>query len=340
MGTAVYLIPDESDTAETLSSPGDSTASAVSDVSSYGYVRVVGASTGMCDLEIEKGLTESGPFFHYETISLDDEDVDRWIKLKVGLYPHFRLTATNTESSDAVQVKFFVYYDDTYKFCSPLDIRDLTQLSYTEVSDSEIMKLIDVAVPQFNSDICEDIKGQEIWSIDTRRPNTIDGSNTEFYVNLGSKYYFGDLDDDGEVDEDDITVYEYTDDHQKVLMTVSSLTTSGVDKGKFELSTAPAENSTITVTYRKQPVHHDNELVKVACANLTSALVMSSIDPNDFSSLKIGGLKAVMGVGKKKAKTFIGKYEALVNKIDYLRAETIKQKNDFVTIDFEHIDEV
>ena len=332
------MIPATATGVETLASPGDSTSSSVSTVTGNAVVRVVGVCSGSGTLEIEKALTEGGAFFHYSTETLDDSDIDIWIKLQSGLYPYFRLTATNTESTDPIDCKYLVYFDSGYKFCTPIDIRDITDLSRTEVSDADLMSLIDVAVVQVNSDITCDVVEEVLLSGDARRPNTINGSNTEFWIDLTKFYYFGDLDDDGLVDEDDLIVYEYTSDNQKVLLTVSSLTTSGVDKGKFELSTAPAEDSYLTTTYRKQPVLDSNNLVKDACANLTAALAMSRIDPNDFSSLRIGGLKAVMGVGRKKSMTFLGKYEALVNKIDYLRTEAVQIVPTYESIDFEDID--
>jgi hypothetical protein len=340
MGAAEYLIPSTANGTSTLEESGDSVSSTVSSVTGYSVVRVVGVSSGSCTLNVEKALTSGGPFFNYSTELLDDSELDRWIKLTSGIYPYFRLTATNTESTDPIQVKFFVYFDDTYRVCTPIDIRDLTGLSTTEMEDSDIIKLIDSAVVKLNSDISEDIIEEELVYGDARRPNTIDGSNTTFYVLVGSKYHFGDLDDDGDIDTSDLVVYEYTDDNQKVLMTVSSFTTSGVDKGKFVLSTAPAQGSTLTVTYRKQPVIYSSELIKQACVNLVSAMAMSRIDPNDFSSLQIGGLKAVMGVGKKKAEKFIGKYEELVNKIDYLRNAVVKSDVGYLTIDYENIDSI
>jgi hypothetical protein len=339
MSAAEYLLPSTADGTITLTENGDSVSSATSSVTGYSVVRVVGVSSGSCSLNIEKAITSGGPFFNYAVESLNDSDIDLWIKLTTGVYPYFRLTATNTDA-EPIQGKFFVYFDDKYRICTPIDIRDLTGLTTTEMSDSEILKLINAAIVKLNVDISEDVIEEPIQYISQRRPNTINGENTEFFINLGLNYHLGDIDDDGEITIGDIVVYEYTNDNQKVLKTITSITASGVNKGRFILEEAPLENSTLTVTYRKQPVDYTAEIIKQACMNLVSSLAMSRIDPNDFSSLQIGGLKAVMGVGKRKAEKFIGKYEELVNKIDYLRTELVKSNVGYETIDFEDIDSI
>jgi len=337
MATAEYLIPSTSDGTVELEAEA-SVSSTVSSVVSSKTCRIVGASTGLCNLRVEKALTENGPFFSYTSQTLDDSDIDYWIKLDAGLYPYFRLTATNQETTEEIQVKFFIYLDDAYKYCDPIDVRNLCGLSYDDITDTYLMNCIDSAVVQLNADISELVVEERILGIDQRRLNIIDGSNTTFYIDIEDNKYFGDLDDSGEIDTDDITVYEYTSDRlQKILMTVSSFTTTGVDKGKFVLSIAPSTSSYLTVTYRKQRLPVTNALIKEACTYLSASIALTRIDPNEFSSVQIGGLKAVMGSAKRKGRQFLDKYAELIRRIDTTTLTPAEQPSEYKPIDYPQV---
>jgi len=82
----------------------------------------------------------------------------------------------------------------------------------------------------------------QIKYIDAFRKNTINGTNTDFYVPDSWDKYLGDRDGDLEINTDDVEVWEYTNTKTRSQLTVSSLD----EYGHVTVSTAPASGSNST----------------------------------------------------------------------------------------------
>jgi len=178
-------------------------------------------------------------------------------------------------------------------YCTVNDVRLLSGLTTSEISDADLVSLISYATAELNGDI-NYIKNDEIVSyIDSEKENKIDGSNTTFYLLDVHKnnLQIGDYDNDGDVDTSDFYVYTIDNEGTRSDYTVSTL--DDKKNGKITLSSAPSTNETLYVTYSVAPLDEDtpDTLIKQACAQLTAALAFTKIDAKKLAGFTIGKVK-------------------------------------------------
>jgi len=191
-------------------------------------------------------------------------------------------------------------------YCEPSDVRTMTNLITTDISDGHLASLIEYATAQLNHAINSRIIEEVVSSIDATRENKIDGANTTFYVQNSFKWFIGDLNDDGTVDANDLEVYKYASDGTKTTSTVSSVTPSD---GKFVLSVAPEPGAKVTVTYSYAPLDEatPHPLIKQACIMLASSLAYTKIDAGKLKHFKIG--KLTVARQPEAFQTYFGMYQ-------------------------------
>jgi hypothetical protein len=174
----------------------------------------------------------------------------------------------------------------TYKgYATVEDVRNMTNLTTSDLTDTQLCVLIGYCGAQLNADINVYVEEEEIWEIDNTKTNKIDGTNATFYT---VNYPIGDINDDMAVDTSDITVYQYLSDGTKSTLTVSSITPN---TGKFVLSTAPASSiCKLTITYKYAPisVSDPNQKIKMACALLTAAWAYTKINVGKSPHWRMG----------------------------------------------------
>lgn len=197
-------------------------------------------------------------------------------------------------------------------YCTASEVRTLTGITLSDVSDSDLNEFISYAVQELNHAISVKVVRERVDRIDNTRTNTIDGSNTTFYVKHWKDYYIGDLNNDGTVDENDVIVYLVSGDGTETKATVSSVSPS---EGKFVLASAPQSGVKMYVTYCYTPydVSEPHALVKLACIYLTAALVYSRIDARKIQNFSIGKLK--IGKQSQAFEVYYRKYMQIVNQI-------------------------
>lgn len=106
------------------------------------------------------------------------------------------------------------------------NIRLLTNITTSQVSDDDLESLISQATKEIMSKINVSITREKIEYIDETRQNDIDGSNKTYYVKNWKGKYIGDKNLDGEVDSDDVTVYVIASDGTETEATVDSVDSS------------------------------------------------------------------------------------------------------------------
>ncbi|MFA5407011.1 MAG: hypothetical protein WC307_06665, partial [Candidatus Nanoarchaeia archaeon] len=155
---------------------------------------------------------------------------------------------------------------------------------------------------------------EELLTIDNYRSNTIDGSNTTFYINTSwSNTFLFDRDGDGSLTTSDIVVYAYNSSTD----TRSTLTVSSIsEEGKFVLSSAPASGLSLYVTYRYSRVSLTDPTLKTACILLSNAFAYLKIGANEFDKITMAELK-VAKTGKS-FDYFNDKYEGVLYKLQHL----------------------
>lgn len=209
--------------------------------------------------------------------------------------------------SDVIQATKYIGY------CSLNDIRHISHLSTTDISDTEMYEILKLSMAQLNADINTEIIREPVFYIDNTRKNLINNSNTDYYVKNWKKY-IGDRDDDGDVDSSDVIVYQVASDGTETELTVSSV---DANNGKITLETAPASSVRLYVTYNYTPVSvsDPHQLVKLACAYLTSYRCYNFKDFGTAGDVKFGTFAVKKARGK----------ESTVEKLDSQYQKIIRQ---------------
>lgn len=157
------------------------------------------------------------------------------------------------------------------------DVNLLTNITSSDISNADITSIISESTKELNALINVHIEREKVEYIDETRENTINGTNTTFYIKNWNNRFLADMNDDGSVSTSDITVYLVSDNYTETTATVSSVDAS---LGKFVLSTAPASTYQMYVTYEwcyKNPATPD-PLIKLACTLLTASYCYAKLN--------------------------------------------------------------
>jgi len=175
-------------------------------------------------------------------------------------------------------------------YCTATEVRSVSGLTASEISDADLTTLITYATAQLNRDIQVKIVREKVEYIDETRTNYINGSNNVFYVKSWKEYYIGDLDDDGDVDTSDVIVYLVAGDGTETTATVSAV---DHEAGKITLASAPSSGTEVYITYCAS--HADmstpHALVKLACSQLAAALAFTKLDVKKVQSWSVGKIR-------------------------------------------------
>jgi hypothetical protein len=200
----------------------------------------------------------------------------------------------------------------TFKgYCTVEDVRNMTNLTTNDLTDTQLCLLIEYCGAQLNEDMNVYLEEEEVWEINNTKTNKIDGTNATYYT---KKYPIGDSNNDMAVDTTDLEVYQYLSDGTKQQLTVSSITPN---TGKFILSIAPASSIVkITVTYRycQLSVSDPNALVKMACALLTAAWAYTKINVGKAPRWRMGSTQIWRDMDSFK--TYYNKYLQILTQIN------------------------
>lgn len=206
-------------------------------------------------------------------------------------------------------------------YCSTADVRAITNLTTSEISNSEISDLISHATYELNSDIGQThtlklgIGGFV---------GDFDGSNDTFTFRNSP---IGDLDNDGSVGTGDIKIWRKlsNEDH----WTVWSDAISSIDdyeRGKFTFASAPLTTYNYLVKYVWFPIPYDDKRITKACTELTSYLCFLKVNLKDVSSYRIGKVSVSKTARHPGLSNFYERYKNTLNRI---RGQTIIARVDW-----------
>jgi hypothetical protein len=203
-------------------------------------------------------------------------------KGKTRIYAIKNSTLSTVTASCKIETSSFTGY------CTIDDVRSQSGLTTDDISDSDLLGIIQLSTSQLNKDVNKIRIEERVESIDSYRENNIDGSNTVYYIQNGYTWFLADLDGDGTVGTSDVHVYGYSG-QTRTELTVSSIDASR-GMGKVTLSSAPSGLDKMTITYSMSPVHYQDPLLKQACIQLSTALSYTGIEAKDFSRISLGRL--------------------------------------------------
>lgn len=230
----------------------------------------------------------------------------------------YKIDFYDTTNSSASALSDAIQGGTAHAYCTPDEVREVCNLSTTDISDTNLWKIIRHAGAQLNSDIQVYHLDEEIqyWAAD--RENDIDGANTTFWT---KEYPLGDANNDMHVDTEDVVVESVDSAGTRAAATVSSIIAA---TGKYVLSTAPTSDKTWYVTYYSAPVRVDlpHRLVKMATMFLAAAYAFSKINVGKAKSVQMGNVKFLRHM--ESFDDFYSKYEKILSKINDGMADMIE----------------
>jgi len=257
---------------------------------------------------IYRATSESGTYAYLAYQGIGDQSyydgegtTSHWYKID------FYTSSTGAASalSDAIK-------GGTYKsYCTVEDIRNMTNLTTSDLTDTQVCNLIAYAGAQLNAAINVYIEEENILEINDTKTNKIDGSNKTYYT---LNYPIGDMDNDMDVDIGDITVYTYGSDGTKTEGTVSSIIPN---TGEFVLESAPAaEIVRLVVTYNhsQRSVSDPDMLIKMACSLLAAAWAYTKINVGKAPRWRMGSTQIWRDMDSFK--TYYTKYQTILLEIN------------------------
>ena len=221
-----------------------------------------------------------------------------------------RIVALKTSALSTITVSTRITTSDAQWGVTYQDIRNMTQLTTTEVSNNMIEELISLAGAQLNQDISVRRIEEPIWYIDLYRQNKRDSSNLDFYLLKSWDYFLGDFNDDGVVDTNDVEAWDYDIANRlKTRITVSAID----ERGKITFASPIDVGHWVKISYRFMPVSIANPMVKKAVMELASALAYSKIETVGLKKIQLNKLTVErVPIGYKE---YFAKYQNTVRQI-------------------------
>jgi hypothetical protein len=175
-------------------------------------------------------------------------------------------------------------------FTTYTDVRLMSNLSTSDISNTDITSIITEATSQLNNDINIGVTREFVSPIDSTRENKIDGSNTAYYVQNWYGKYLADRNNDGSVTTADVIVYQVDSNGTETVLTVSAVDD---DDCKITLSSAPSSGVQLYITYSYSFVRQGtvDSRVKLATTFLTIAYCYAKINWGRSPSLQFGSTK-------------------------------------------------
>jgi hypothetical protein len=185
----------------------------------------------------------------------------------------------------------------------------MTNITSSQVSDTQLALLIEMASAQLNADIAIKHEDERVQYIDEVKTNDIDGATLTYY---SKNYPIGDRNNSYKLTTSDVHAYVIDADNNKNLQTVTSIT---ADEGKFVLSRAPLATEELYITYYSTNVLTDppHRLVKLATIWLTAAFAYSKINIGKAPRFKEGPLTVFRDTTAHKE--YMSRYYEAVYKI-------------------------
>jgi hypothetical protein len=198
------------------------------------------------------------------------------------------------------------------------NLRTITGVSTDSYSDGELADFIAMAQREINSKLAIKVIREKIDYIDAVRKNSIDGSNTTFYVKNWEGNFLGDLQFDGDVDINDVIIYQIdktTDPNTETKLTPASI---NLENCSFTLSTAP-NNVDLYITYSYLPFNpeYPDALLTQAVTFLAASYLFVG---SEASSMRFGNVSITSGVAGQYLQ-YYNKYQDLLNQLQ----ETISE---------------
>lgn len=202
-------------------------------------------------------------------------------------------------------------------YATTSDIRLMTNLTTSDVTDADITSLITEASTQINSDINVKVTREPVYPIDNTRKNKIDGSNTIYYTKNWYSRFLADLNNDGTIDINDVVVTQVDTDGAESTLTISSIDDS---LSQITLSSAPSSGVRLFLTYSYAHVRELDGSVdprlRLATTFLTAAFCYAKINIGKAQNIQFGTTKLTRHM--KSFQEYYNRYLEVIKQIQSL----------------------
>lgn len=201
-------------------------------------------------------------------------------------------------------------------YATNTQVRILTNLSTSDISDGDLTSVISYAIYQLNHDISTEVVRERVDYIDATRQNKIDGSNTTYYIKNWEGKYIADLDDDGDIDISDVSVIKVDTSVSPNTETATTISTVTHNTGKIVLSSAPSSSNKLYITYKWSyaDCSTPSPLVKMACVLLSAAYAHAKLNWGSSPSVSFGNTRILRHMDAFDK--FYRQYLRIVNQIN------------------------
>ena len=199
---------------------------------------------------------------------------------------------------------------------SATEVRLLTGLTTSDISDADINSLIQAAQKEVLLQINNKVIREEVEFIDNTRENKIDGSNTTYYIKNWKGNFLSDANYDLTVAIADVELISIdNNDATEAEVSLSSIT---YDEGKFVTSSAQ-DNVRLVVSHVYSyfnPVTPD-PLLKLAAEYLAGAYSYMRIESSQKKQVKFGNVSITNSVGDESSYNFLySKYMDIIRQLN------------------------
>lgn len=192
------------------------------------------------------------------------------------------------------------------------DVRLLTGLSTSDISDDDLNSLIEKAQLEVLVQINTKVIREQIKYLSPTRENEIDGTNKTYYIKNWEGNFISDANFDLSVTITDLTLVAVsTNDSTESSVTINSLV---YDSGSFEVTTAQ-NNVDLFLDYSYSsfnPVTPD-PLLKIATEYLTASYAYMRIDSGQKKKVRFGNVSITNSTGSESSSAFFAnKYKDIL----------------------------
>jgi hypothetical protein len=206
-----------------------------------------------------------------------------------------------------------------FGYCTVDEIRQVTNLKTSDVTDTHLATMIEFAGTQVNNDMNIKHIEEPVTYIDEVKQNKTDGVNSTYYTRL---FPIADANNDFRVTVADMEVYQVDGENNKTQLSVTQVNT---ETGEFKISTAPDTSKKLFVTYShcQRVIDPVDTLVKMATIFLTASYAYGKVNIGKAKRFRMGNLTVFRDMDSWK--TYFNHYRTIMALVNDRSIANIKE---------------
>jgi hypothetical protein len=198
-------------------------------------------------------------------------------------------------------------------WANPNEVRSIADIDCTTIEDTDLNFFIDYAQKEILMHFNQEVIREPVKYIDSTRKNSIDNSNTTYYIQNWNGNWISDRNYDLDIDTSDVVVYQVDGDGNETKPTISSITAS---EGKIVLASAPANvDLYVSYVYSSIDTETPDPRLKMALAYLAASYSYLKLSQGGKSDVKFGNV-TIKEDSLSNYESYYKKYLDLIEMID------------------------